>query len=65
MRGKKENFDSCLILQQDFCVLLKKKKKKKIKNTNRDSQTAKLVYAKLAFVSPVVMRFTHQRSLRT
>lgn len=38
--------------------------REKKKNT-KHSQTAKLVYAKLLFVSSVVMRFTHEGSLRT
>lgn len=50
-----------LILQWDFLrtvkIIIKKKKE--------HSQTAKLVYAKLLFVSPLVMRFTHDGSLRT
>lgn len=45
-----------LILQWDFFRTVKKKK---------HSQTAKLVYAKLLFVSYVVMRFTREGSLRT
>lgn len=39
--------------------------KKGEKKGKKHSQTAKLVYAKLLFVSSVVMRFTHEGSPRT
>ena len=45
-----------------FLRTVKKEKRKKRK---KHSQTAKLVYAKLLFVSSVVMRFTHEGSPRT
>lgn len=59
---KKENFGNSFNIAMGFLHTVKKQNNiKKIKH----SQTAKLVYAKLLFVSPVVMRFTHEGSLRT
>lgn len=62
MQKKGEFLETHSILQWDFSGTVKKEKKYK---RNKNSQTAKLVYAKLLFVSSVVMRFTHEGSLKT
>lgn len=61
MQGKKENFGNLFNIAMGFLRTVKKKKN----NEKIHSQTTKLVYAKLLFVSSVVMRFTHEGSLKT
>lgn len=61
---KKENFGNLFNIAMGFLRTVKNKKtQKQTKKTH--SQTAKLVYAKLLFVSSVVMRFIHEGSPRT
>lgn len=64
-RKKKENFGNSFNIAMGFLRTVKKNKTKQNNKKKKHSQTAKLVYAKLLFVSSVVMRFTHEGSLRT
>lgn len=62
---KRRILENLFNIAMGFLRTVKKKTTQNKTKKKKHSQTAKLVYAKLLFVSSVVMRFTHEGSLRT